>query len=271
MKKGWLVFLLVGISLVAVLATACSTGAAQGTPSANVSGQLPVVMADGSQVMYLPIGSSQQTGIWVNGQGKVTVVPDLAVLSLGVEAQATTVGEARQQAAAAMEAIMKSLADNGVDIKDIQTQQYSIYPVRTWNKDMSQEILIGYRVSNTITVKVRNLENAGRVIDDSVIAGGDLARFNSIYLTVDKPETYYDQAREQAIKDAQAKAQQMATLTGVTLGKPVYITESGSSVPFPVYKAAPVAGAADGRETITPITPGEEEIAISVQIVFAIQ
>ena len=266
MKKGWLGALVVGLSLVLLLAVSCASAPPVTPVSTGSNSQIPLVTGSNAQV-YL--GSSQQVGIFVNGQGKVTVVPDLAVLSLGVEAQAKTVAEARAQAAAAMDAIMKALAADGVATKDIQTQQFNIYPVKTYNKEQTQEILIGYRVSNTITVNVRKVEDAGRIIDDTVLAGGDLTRFNGVYLTVDKPETYFEQARENAIKDAIAKAKQMATLTNVTLGKPISISESSGGFQ-PIYKAAPMAGIAD-REATTPITPGETDINVSVQITFAIQ
>ena len=174
--------------------------------------------------------SNQQDGIWVTGMGEVTAIPDVAIISLGVEARATTVAEAQAQAAEAMDAVMDVLNDYGVASKDIKTQYYSIYPVRRW--DDGKETLIGYRVSNTVTVKIRKIEDTGGIIDAVTSAGGDYTRINGISFTVDDPDAYKVEAREEAMADAKAKAEQLAQLAGVTLGKPTYIAESGSYMPM---------------------------------------
>ncbi len=212
------------------------------------------------------ISSQQNTGIWVTGEGEVTVVPDVAILSLGIEAQAATVTEAQQQAAEAMEAIMDVLDNYGIAEEDIKTQYYSIQPVRRW--DNGQEILIGYRVTNTVAVKVRNIEDTGGIIDAAVVAGGDYTRVNSISFTVDEPEAYYEQVREEAMADAEAKAEQLANLGGVELGKPTYITEYGGYVSTVVYRDLEAAEGAS--ETTTAISPGETEIQLTVQVVYGI-
>jgi uncharacterized protein YggE len=190
------------------------------------------------------IFSQQSTGIWVSGEGKVSVVPDVAILSLGVEAQSATVAEAQSQASTAMTAVVTELDRFGIDKKDIKTQQFSIYPVRQWSEKDAKEILIGYRVS------------------------GDFIRINSISFTVDDPSPYHKEAREKAMADAEAKAKQLADLGGVKLGKPIYINESGGyiAVERPYYgEAAPAPAMAP-----TPISPGETEITLYVQIVYSI-
>jgi len=218
----------------------------------------------GPQVILAPVASnsSQQTGVWVTGTGKVAVVPDVALLYLGVEAEAATVAEAQSDAAAAMTGVMSVLGANGVAEKDIQTQWYSIYPVRKWIDDTNEQITIGFRVTNMVTAKIRDINKAGTVIDAVAEAGGDLARIEGISFTVDDPEAYYDQAREEAILDAMAKAEKIASIANVTLGKPIYISESSGYLPPPY----PVRGA-EG----TPISPGEMEISLTVQIGYAIQ
>jgi len=211
--------------------------------------------------------SSQQTGVWVTGTGTVAVVPDVAILRLGVEAQAATVTEAQSDAAAAMTEVMSVLSANGVAEKDIQTQWYSIYPVRKWIDDTNEQITIGFRVTNTVTAKIRDISKVGAVIDAVAEAGGDLTRIEGISFTVDDPEAYYDQAREEAILDAMAKAEKIASIANVTLGKPVYISESSGYLPPPY----PVRGYAEGLDVATPISPGEMEISLTVQIGYAIQ
>jgi uncharacterized protein YggE len=214
--------------------------------------------------------STQNTGIWVSGEGKVTVVPDLAILSLGVEAQAATTGQAQSEAATAMDAVMKELGANGVDDKDIKTSQYSVYPVRRWDQQREEEILVGYRVNNSVTAKIRDVEAAGTIIDAVTRVGGDYIRIDSISFTVDDPSEYYEEAREKAIKDARAKAEQLADMAGVKLGKPTYISESGGYVPYHTTRVSYAEAAPVPPAEPTSISPGETEVTLNVQIAYSI-
>jgi len=216
--------------------------------------------------------SQQSTGIWVTGEGTVTVVPDIALLSLGVEAQTDTVAVAQSQAATAMAAVEAELDRFGVDDKDIKTTQFSIYPVRRWSDEKQQEVLIGYRVVNTVTVKVRAVEDTGGIIDAVTTAGGDFIRINSISFTVDDPDAYKEEAREKAMADAEAKASQLARLGNVKLGSPTYINESGGYVSGtrPIYAESGMPMPAPAAPP-TAISPGETEIRLSVQVVYGIQ
>jgi uncharacterized protein YggE len=209
------------------------------------------------------IFSQQNVGIWVTGEGSVTVVPDVANLSLGVEARAVTVAQAQAQASIAMQAVIDELKARGVADNDITTQHYSIYPVWDYQKETS--VIIGYRVTNTVTVKVRDVGNTGTIIDAVAAAAGDNIRINSIYFTVDDPSVYQEQARAAAMADAKAKALQLADLAGVSLGNPTYISEGGSYIPY-IY--ADRSAVAEGPST--PISPGETEVRLSVQVVYSI-
>jgi uncharacterized protein YggE len=209
--------------------------------------------------------NSQQEGIWVSGEGKATITPDIATLSVGVEAQAVTVAEAQSQAAEAMDRVMTALADSGVAEKDIQTQYFSIEQVTSWDKDTGEETVTGYRVTNMATVKVREIDKAGAIIDAVAAAGGDLTRINSIGFSVDDPSPYYDEARQEAMADARAKAEQLAELSGVELGKLTYISEWAS---YPLSSREIYYGGA--APAPTPISPGELELTLSVQVAYAI-
>jgi uncharacterized protein YggE len=249
-KKGLVIIIGIALALVAIGAFGCEGYFDSG--DTGVAGT---------------ISSQQDIGIWVTGQGEVTVVPDVAILSLGVEAQAATVAEAQQQAAEAMDAVMNVLDDSGIAEEDIKTQYYSIQPVWSWDDDKNQQILIGYRVTNTATVKVRDMAGIGSIIDAAVAAGGDYIRINSISFTVDEPEDYYEEIREEAMADAEAKAQQLAKLGGVKLGKPTYIAEFSSYDSTVVYRDVEAAGEAS---VTTDISPGETEIWLTVQVVYSI-
>jgi uncharacterized protein YggE len=213
------------------------------------------------------IYSQQQVGLWVTGEGKVMVTPDIVLLSLGIEAEASTVAQAQRDAAEAMDGVMKALKSNGVADKDIQTQRFSIYPVRKWIEDEQREIIIGYRVTNMVVAKIRQVDKAGTIIDGVAAAGGDLARIDSIGFTVDDPTPYYEEARSEAIGDAMAKAKQMADSANIKLGKLLYISEGTSSAP-PVRDLLLKVGAAPST---TPISAGELEIQVTVQMVYGIR
>jgi uncharacterized protein YggE len=262
MKKKWL--WAIGLAAVVIPIVALS-GCYAGIPSPGGPGWANVPSS-------LQVDLGQQQGIWVTGEGKVTAVPDVATLRLGIEAQEATVAEAQTQASEAMGRVMTALEDSGVAEKDIQTQYFSIYKVTRWDETKNQEIVIGYRVTNMVTAKIRDIDNAGLIIDAVVTAGGDLTRIDSINFSIDDPSVYLGEARQKAMADVKAKAEQLASLAGVRLGKPTYISES-SYLPSPIYPRVVYEmppGAAAPAPVAPPISPGEMEISLTVQIAYAI-
>ena len=216
------------------------------------------------------IFNQQSTGIWVTGEGKVSVVPDVAILSLGVQVQTESVAEAQSYAVATMTTIVAELDNFDVAQKDIKTSQFSIAPVRRWSEKDGREILLGYRATNTVTAKVRKIEDTGAIIDAVARAGGDYTVINSISFTVDDPSAHYEEAREMAMADAKAKAEQLADLSDVRLGKPTYINETGAYMPVARdFYAEGVMQAPSAAPT--PISVGETEVRLSVQVVYSIQ
>ena len=242
-----------------------------------------------SGAVYL---SNQNTGIWVTGQGTVSVVPDVANLTMGVQVQATTVTEALNQAAQSANAVISAIKAKGVADQDIQTQGYNISPVYgqsiipqppitvkppvTGTSPTAtpaepaitypgQSVIVGYEVTNTISITIRNIGNAAAIIDSAAQAGGNATRVQGIYFSISDPTKYNTQARALAVADAKSKAQQLATGAGVTLGPAIYISENQGYV-YPVYASGAAVPSAS-----TPISPGQTQISISVQIVFSIQ
>lgn len=248
MRKSWLV----AISLALVLAVVGFGGCTAGPTT------IGAVDLD-----------SQQSGIWVSGTGEVTATPDIATLRLGIEAQAKTVAQAQSEAAEAMDAVMEALTDNGVDEKDIQTQYFSIDQVTRWDDFKDEVVVVGYRVTNMVTAKIREIDEAGPIIDAVAAAGGDLTRINSIGFSIDDPTAYYEEAREEAMADAKAKAEQLAELAGVELGKPTYISEGTLYYPVDYRDAGMMVPEAEEGYT-TPISPGELELSLTVQVIYDI-
>lgn len=252
MRKSWFII----ISLVAAIAL---LGAAGGAP-----------LAAGTD-------NSQQGQISVTGQGRVSLTPDIAVLRLGVEAQADTISAATSQAAEAMERILATLKGHGVAEKDVQTVHFSIYPLWRWERtawwrlwERGEQKLTGYQVSNMVTVRIRALDQVGLIINDVAEAGGDLTRIHGVDFDMEGPVPF-DEALEEAFADARAKAEKLADLADVTLGRVIYISEGTGQIPLMPRMMpwdvipAPQAGLP------TPIMPGEQEVIINMQVIFAIE
>jgi uncharacterized protein YggE len=212
--------------------------------------------------------AEQATGITVSGDGEVFGEPDIAMLSLGVEVERNSVGEAREAAATTMEAILAALKENGVAEEDIQTTRFSVearydYPIN------EPAVLRGFAVNNVVAAKIRNIDDTGTVIDGALEAGGNAARIESLQFTIDDASTLEDEARKAAMAAARAKAETLAGEAGVELSAPISITESGGPVPIAFDDAA----AADfAQETSrTPIEAGLLQVDVQVQVVYGLE
>ena len=212
--------------------------------------------------------ASQDTGIAVTGVGRVSVAPDVAVLEFGAETIASTVAEARDRAAEAMTATRDSLAANGVEDRDIRTRSFTIYP--RFDYGDGEPELTGFSVGNYIEVRIREIDEASRIIDEVIAAAGDAIRVGGIRFEVDDPTPHPEEARRRAVADALAKAQQLADLAAVELGKVRTIVESagGSATP---QRVTAEAAFDDSGSSGTPIAAGEGEIVVSVGIVYEIE
>lgn len=212
------------------------------------------------------LAQSEQTGIAVSGTGRVTVVPDIGVLSLGVESTQPTVAAARTEAAKAMDAVRASLKQNGVEDKDIATTGFNIQPQQDFRGGAPR--IIGYQVTNQVTVKVRQLDALSKTLDGAVAAGRDAVRVNGVSFAVDKPERFENEARDKAVADARARAEQLAKAAGVKLGRARSVNESfGGGGPVPMRA---MAGAAEDM-VATPLSPGESEVTLTVNIVYEVE
>ena len=204
---------------------------------------LLVIMLAGCepQIVTPLLPSPESRTIHVTGNGSVVGEPDIATLNLGVSVEKASVETAREAAASAMTSVIDSLKANDVAEKDIQTENFSIYPQYDYTDD--GRVLRGYRVNNTVSAKVRALESLSDIIDDAAGAGGDIVVVNSIQFMIEDSTPLQTQARALAVKNAAAKAQTLAEAGGVTLGKPVTITEmsAGGSPPIAFAESAALA------------------------------
>jgi len=213
-----------------------------------------------------------QNTIEVNGEGKIKATPDIANITLGVVTEAKDAKTAKDENSKKMNAVIDAIKDLGVKEADIQTQNFSIYPQYDWNyvnpkTDKREKLLIGYEVRNNLDVKVRNLEIISDVIDAAIDNGANNS--NNIRFSVSKQEELYLDALESAMKNAEAKAERLASVYGEKLKKPLKIVESSYGGPREVYLNNYMAKSAVMEDAVsTPIEAGELEINANVQVIF---
>jgi len=250
-------------------------GPQPGTASVQTPGTSSI--NDGtSNTRYAPLGApsmapiSDQPNISVHGMGTISAKPDMATIQVGVQIQNTSLDSAQSEAATKMDAIINQLKAAGIDEKDIATSQYNVEPVMNYRENQPPEIT-GYRVTNMVSAKIRDIAKAGKTIDDLVKSGA-----NSVYgisFGFSDPTALMRQAREQAVADARAKAEQLAQLNGVALGAVIQVVDGGQNLPVPVMQAtmdmAAERGMAAGAPT--PINPGQQEVRADVSIIYSIK
>ena len=215
-------------------------------------------------VQNVPGDAEPAPGISVSGTGEVTGTPDTLTMTFGVSVLEETVAAATRAAADAADALIGTLTGAGVAESDIQTANFTIFPEYDFSGD--EQRLRGYRVTNTVTAKIRDIDTAGDVIDAAVAATGDDVVVQGVAFSIEDDAELIAAAREKAWEDAHAKAEQLASLSGVTLGAATSISESFSVPIVPIARA----GEDIALESGTPIEPGEQDVAVTLQVQFAI-
>ena len=204
-------------------------------------------------------------GITVQGTGRITVSPDLATISVGVQVQALTAGKAQAQASAAMTRVISSVKGQGIADTDLTTQWISLQPQYDYPTGSSTPRLTGYVASQSLSVKVRHIEKAGAVIDAAVAGGA--TQVGGISFSVADPAAASAQARSAAVADARQRATALAQAAGVTLGTVISMSEVAAPTPTPIPYAA---GALAPESVRTPVQVGTTEVEVDVQVTFAI-
>jgi uncharacterized protein YggE len=198
--------------------------------------------------------------ISVSGTGKVTVVPDVARVNLGVTMNQPTVKAARASAAQSMTEIIAAIKALGVADADIQTTGLSLYPQYA---NGSTTRIAGYTISEQVQVTIRDLDKAGDVVDAATAQGANAV--NGISFESGDPVKAQDDARAAAVAAAKVSAQAMAKAGDVSLGGVVSITDASPTSPI---WYAPAAGAM--KDLATPVQPGTQDLTATVTVVFAI-
>lgn len=227
------------------------------------------VMLFGLLAACTPIVESADTDntrtMSVSGTGRVTVVPDIANINIGVRTEAEVVTDALDGNTAQANAISQVLQELGIAEEDIQTSNFNIYPSERYDPMTGQVEGRYFVVENTVSVKVRELSNLGQVLSAVVEAGA-----NNIYginFNVEDREAAVAEARQLAIEDAKAKAQAIAEAAGVQLGEIMNINVSSGSTPVTYFDAK--GGAY--TEAAVPIAAGTLTISMECNLVYVIQ
>ena len=253
--------LLVVVVLLAIVAAGCTRVQAsteQGPREADVA-EVYSSAAEGSS-------SVSPRSITVVGVGEVSLKPNIATISIGVETRASTVSEAKAEVDARMADVVAALRKVGIAERDIQTLQYSIHrdqePMPMMSEGSASADQGGYSVSNVLRVTVRDIEQAGTVLDMAVEAGAN--QVWGINLTVSDEDKWQVQARDKAMADARARAANLASLADVELGEVLSISEVIDISPVPMAASSSGMGGSG-------IASGELELATQIQVTFAIQ
>jgi uncharacterized protein YggE len=237
-----------------LLAAACLAGAA--LPVAAEAQQAPTITQ-----------TIAGTRLDVNATGEVTRVPDLAIITSGVVTRSATASGAIQQAATRMARVREALRQAGIADRDIQTSNISLNPEYTYANNQPPK-LNGYTATNQLSIRFRDIENTGKILDALVKEGAN--QINGPNLTIDKPEAALDEARAKAVAVGRARADLYARSLGMRVVRLVSVNESGGSYPvpppMPMYARAEAAQAAD-----TKLDAGEQKLQINVAMTFELQ
>jgi uncharacterized protein YggE len=204
--------------------------------------------------------------ITLSGHGEVMKAPDMAMLSMGVNSNAATAGEALAANSTSMQALLAALKQAGIDEKDIQTSDFTVQPRLDYGSNNTGQPpkVVGYDVVNMVRVTVREIPALGGILDKAVQSGSN--QIGGISFAVKDQQAALDEARKMAVADAIRKADVYAAAAGVALGQIVSISESGGYSP-PV----PMRARAMAAEAAPPIAAGQQTLAIDVNITWEIK
>ncbi|MBL4891870.1 MAG: SIMPL domain-containing protein [Rhizobiaceae bacterium] len=210
----------------------------------------------------------QVATINVSGSGSVSIAPDIAIINMGVLRQAKTARAALDANNAAMADVIAAMKAQGIADKDLQTANFNIQPryqrfKRTSTGLQKPPKIVGYQVSNQLTVRIRDLKLVGAVLDQAIDLGVNSG--GNIQFTNDNPQEALTEARKKAMKHAMEKAATLTSAAGVKLGRILSINEQGSRPrPVPMAQARMMADAS--AESAVPIQGGQNSYRVNVNV-----
>ncbi len=246
--------------------------------SSEIQGSGPILLPPFNEGrMSSNVYPNQQFGIWVTGSGSVAIEPDIAILSISIEALEDSVAQAQAKVNRAMSIVLRELRKARIPQNDLQTSHFRIQPNYVYEPVLikgepqyhlpQRQILVGYAVDQGLTIKVRFLDRLGNLIDNITEAGDNLIRVDGIRFDIDDRNVYQIKARTLALEDATAKAKQIADVMGVVLGSVVYVADNTAE---PLRSVAPMMKSYAEMDVGTSVMAGELDIQVSLQAVFDI-
>lgn len=221
-----------------------------------------------------------QSTIIVNGSGEAFAIPDIATFSFSMTESGESVESAQGLVDGKIDKSLAILKEADIADRDIKTTNYNVYPKYEWEQvvcvtypcPQGKNKLIGYEVSQTITVKVRDVKKVGDLV--SKIGAVNVSNISGVEFTVDDKDKYIAEAREEAIKKAKEQAKVLAKQLGVKLGKIMYFNENGNYMPHPYY-AEGKGGMDMAVSSIAPakaqLPQGETKITSEISITYEIK
>jgi uncharacterized protein YggE len=220
----------------------------------------------GAQVPTMASASEERARITVNGEGRADSAPDMATITLGVVTESGAAADALAENSATTATVLARLREEGMAERDLQTSGLSLEPQWIYPEDdRANPRIAGYRVENAITVRVRDLDRLGVVLDLVVSDGAN--SFRGLGFGVDDPAPLLDAARAAAVADARRKAEVIAQAAGVALGEVVEMSEQGG---YAVPRHDMLRMSSPMAEASVPIAAGEISFAANVTIVWAL-
>lgn len=205
----------------------------------------------------------------VSGTGRVTVIPDRFSFNVGVQTVANTVEDAVNENNRKVASVLAALKRAGAQDKDIRTSNFTIWPQQDYTQGQLPRI-IGYQVSNSITVMRDKIGEAGKLLQAAISAGVNTS--SGLQFEVSDPAKGRDQGMKAAFDDARAKALQLAQAAGRSLGRAVMISEGGQNQPQPPYPMQrAMAMKAEGAVSDVPVESGSQENTYQVSVVFELR
>lgn len=206
--------------------------------------------------------------IAVTGTGTVMAAPDIAVADIAISVENSTAKAAQDKANVKSKSVVEYLKKAGIKDADIKTSSYSIYPQYDYTNGTNR--IRGYQVTQSLTVKIRDIDQANDILDGVVAAGAN--QVNSLSFQIDKPDELKADARKKAIADANEKAEELEDELGIDLGRIVSFNESTNDY-YPLrYAKDSAMGMGGGGAVPAPELPaGENEITVNVSITYQIK
>jgi len=210
--------------------------------------------------------------ISMTGEAKVSAVPDLATVNIGLLTEAKTAKDAQANNVEKINKVVDFIKQQGIDAKDIATSQFNIYP--SYDYANGKSTITGYQANQTVTVKVHGVDKStdvlSKILDGSVANGAN--QINGVQMTFEDAENLRQEARKQAIDKAKQKAQELADQAGLKLGKVVSISESNVSTPQPMTYGMGGGGSDVAMKSSAPsIETGSQDITALMTVVFELK